>query len=243
MTFPSTSIPNAAKMLSTFPGLNKSQNVLSNYLYFLNEDFPSGGLSESAKKTLASFQVAKEKLDLSRVLGSGERGGGGGGRGDNNNECTIVTHGNTAAITFKTDGDNVTVENVQCGSRPRPNTNTKTIHENQTHPLLIKMLQHVAVTNSDLLLISNKGEGKTRLAKAFATALSYETEVVNLYKDISSRDLVVMRKLDTNKEDASTTAWQYSPLIDAAVSGKVSEAKRSERALRKTRIRAEPLLN
>ena len=105
------------------------------------------------------------------------------------------------------------------------------------------MLQHVAVTNSDLLLISNKGEGKTRLAKAFATALSYETEVVNLYKDISSRDLVVMRKLDTNKEDASTTAWQYSPLIDAAVSGKVSEAKRSERALRKTRIRAEPLLN
>ncbi|CAN8023758.1 unnamed protein product [Ixodes persulcatus] len=89
---------------------------------------------------------------------------------------------------------------------------TTPYHEN----LLAEMLMsHSAY---DICLIGSKGCGKTALVKQFASLLGYEQEVVLLYQDMGSRDLVQQR---TTLADGNTT-WIEAPLVTAALEGKMA---------------------
>eukprot|EP01134_Creolimax_fragrantissima_P008370 CFRG8370T1 len=71
----------------------------------------------------------------------------------------------------------------------------------------------------DLCLVGGKGEGKSVMANAFALFLGYETEIIQLFKDMTARDLLQRRGTSV---DTGDTIWEMSPLVKAALSGKLA---------------------
>jgi MoxR-like ATPase len=67
-------------------------------------------------------------------------------------------------------------------------------------------------------LIGNRGVGKQTLANEAARILGQKTEPVLLYQDMSARDLLQQRV--TN--DKGDTIWRYSPLVNAALEGRIA---------------------
>ncbi|XP_071482388.1 von Willebrand factor A domain-containing protein 8-like [Diadema antillarum] len=87
----------------------------------------------------------------------------------------------------------------------------------ETHEgLLTDMLMSHSV--GDFCLVGPKGCGKSVLAKEFAEKLGYNTEIVMLYQDMTSRDLLQQRITELNGD----TAWRLSPLIKAALEGSIA---------------------
>ncbi|XP_074844543.1 von Willebrand factor A domain-containing protein 8 isoform X3 [Carettochelys insculpta] len=106
---------------------------------------------------------------------------------------------------------------VPAGTRPLrlcsgSDTFIKTTSYNQ---LLAEMMQSHMV--KDICLIGGKGCGKTVIAKEFADMLGYNIEPVMLYQDMTARDLVQQRYTLPNGD----TAWRPSPLVTAALDGKL----------------------
>uniref|UniRef100_A0A8C5PQG7 von Willebrand factor A domain-containing protein 8 n=1 Tax=Leptobrachium leishanense TaxID=445787 RepID=A0A8C5PQG7_9ANUR len=81
--------------------------------------------------------------------------------------------------------------------------------------LLAEMMQSHMV--KDMCLIGGKGCGKTVIAKEFADMLGYEIEPIMLYQDMTARDLLQQRYTLPNGD----TAWRQSPLVNAALEGKL----------------------
>ncbi|XP_062982036.1 von Willebrand factor A domain-containing protein 8 [Elgaria multicarinata webbii] len=81
--------------------------------------------------------------------------------------------------------------------------------------LLAEMMQSHMV--KDICLIGEKGCGKTVLAKEFAATLGYNIEPIMLYQDMTARDLLQQRYTLPNGD----TSWRPSPLITAALEGKL----------------------
>ncbi|XP_026580844.1 von Willebrand factor A domain-containing protein 8-like, partial [Pseudonaja textilis] len=81
--------------------------------------------------------------------------------------------------------------------------------------LLAQMMQSHMV--KDLCLIGQKGCGKTVVAKAFAALLGYNVEPIMLYQDMTARDLLQQRYTLPNGD----TSWRPSPLVTAALQGKL----------------------
>nr|KAF7423742.1 hypothetical protein H0235_009025 [Vespula pensylvanica] len=71
---------------------------------------------------------------------------------------------------------------------------------------------------SDLCLIGPKGCGKTTTVQKLADLLGYEVEPIMLYQDMTSRDLIQQRTTLPNGD----TVWRNSPLVDAALEGKMA---------------------
>lgn len=82
--------------------------------------------------------------------------------------------------------------------------------------LVVSLLQSHLV--SDFCLIGSKGCGKSATVLRLANLLNYEVEQIVLYQDITSRDLLQQRNTLANGD----TVWQYSPLIQAALEGKMA---------------------
>uniref|UniRef100_U3ITH4 von Willebrand factor A domain-containing protein 8 n=1 Tax=Anas platyrhynchos platyrhynchos TaxID=8840 RepID=U3ITH4_ANAPP len=81
--------------------------------------------------------------------------------------------------------------------------------------LLAEMMQSHMV--KDMCLIGGKGCGKTVIAKEFADILGYSIEPIMLYQDMTARDLLQQRYTLPNGD----TAWRPSPLVTAALEGKL----------------------
>ncbi|XP_070607484.1 von Willebrand factor A domain-containing protein 8 isoform X3 [Erythrolamprus reginae] len=88
----------------------------------------------------------------------------------------------------------------------------RTFHHEQ---LLAQMMQSHMV--KDICLIGQKGCGKTVVAKAFAALLGYNIEPIMLYQDMTARDLLQQRYTLPNGD----TSWRPSPLVTAALQGKL----------------------
>ncbi|XP_036613372.1 von Willebrand factor A domain-containing protein 8 [Trichosurus vulpecula] len=121
-----------------------------------------------------------------------------------------------AAVTLQLGNKEVTME-VPAGTRPLnqhsgSNHFIKTLSHKQ---LLAEMMQSHMV--KDMCLIGGKGCGKTVIAKEFADALGYDIEPIMLYQDMTARDLVQQRYTLPNGD----TAWRSSPLVTAALEGKL----------------------
>nr|XP_050853012.1 von Willebrand factor A domain-containing protein 8 [Vespula vulgaris]XP_050853013.1 von Willebrand factor A domain-containing protein 8 [Vespula vulgaris] len=71
---------------------------------------------------------------------------------------------------------------------------------------------------SDLCLIGPKGCGKTTTVQKLADLMGYEVEPIMLYQDMTSRDLIQQRTTLPNGD----TVWRNSPLVDAALEGKMA---------------------
>lgn len=70
----------------------------------------------------------------------------------------------------------------------------------------------------DFCIIGPKGCGKSATVFRLANLLNYDVESVVLYQDITSRDLVQQRTTLANGD----TVWNNSPLIQAALDGKLA---------------------
>ena len=68
---------------------------------------------------------------------------------------------------------------------------------------------------ADLCLLGGAGSGKSLLAQVFASSLGYDVEEVQLYRDMTSRDLCLSRTTDGR----GNTGWQLSPVVTAAMNG------------------------
>ncbi|XP_068022589.1 von Willebrand factor A domain-containing protein 8 [Melanerpes formicivorus] len=97
-------------------------------------------------------------------------------------------------------------------NRPQSDTFIRTLSHDQ---LLAEMMQSHMV--KDMCLIGGKGCGKTVLAKEFADILGYSIEPIMLYQDMTARDLLQQRYTLANGD----TAWRPSPLVTAALEGKL----------------------
>ncbi|XP_009866947.1 PREDICTED: von Willebrand factor A domain-containing protein 8-like, partial [Apaloderma vittatum] len=95
---------------------------------------------------------------------------------------------------------------------PQSDTFIRTSSHNQ---LLAEMMQSHMV--KDMCLIGGKGCGKTVIAKEFADILGYSIEPIMLYQDMTARDLLQQRYTLPNGD----TAWRPSPLVTAALEGKL----------------------
>lgn len=65
---------------------------------------------------------------------------------------------------------------------------------------------------------SSQGTGKSVLINEFARRLGYEIEPVMLYWDMTARDLCQQRVTLPNGD----TSWRLTPLVDAALKGRLA---------------------
>ncbi|XP_053996012.1 von Willebrand factor A domain-containing protein 8 isoform X1 [Hylaeus anthracinus] len=114
-------------------------------------------------------------------------------------------------------GNVKTTLNVPCGSKDI-NDNAKQnkyVETNYQNNLLASMLESHLV--GDLCLIGPKGCGKSTTVQTLADLMGYQVEPVVLYQDMTSRDLIQQRTTLSNGD----TVWKDSPLVDAALQGKL----------------------
>ncbi|XP_034081572.1 von Willebrand factor A domain-containing protein 8-like [Gymnodraco acuticeps] len=96
-----------------------------------------------------------------------------------------------------------------------PNSSSTFISTPSHSQLMADMMQSHMV--KDICLIGAKGCGKSVIAKEFAEMLGYSIEPVMLYQDMTARDLLQQRCTLPNGD----TAWRPSPLVTAALEGKL----------------------
>lgn len=90
------------------------------------------------------------------------------------------------------------------------------VETNYQNEVLQNLLQTVAV--GDLCLVGSSGSGKTMLVNKMGEILQREIENIVLYEDMTSRDLLQQRDTLNNGD----TIWRFSPLVEAAVEGKIA---------------------
>lgn len=94
--------------------------------------------------------------------------------------------------------------------------NATYIETNYQNNLLMEMLETYQV--ADFCLIGPRGCGKSLLIERLAEMLGKEIESIVLYQDMTARDLLQQRTTLDNGD----TIWQLSPLIKAAIEGKIA---------------------
>ena len=90
-------------------------------------------------------------------------------------------------------------------------------------------LLHDHAIGKDMCIVGERGSGKSVLVRLFADALGYDIQQMMLYRDMCSRDLTLHRTTTDTRSAASSsttlihdTQWQHSPLIHAAIHGKLA---------------------
>ncbi|KAJ3641595.1 hypothetical protein Zmor_028095 [Zophobas morio] len=101
-------------------------------------------------------------------------------------------------------------------SPPTKPTSTTYIATEYQNRLIAAMLQTESV--GDFCLVGPKGCGKSILVQQVAEILGKATENIVLYQDMTARDLVQQRTTLDNGD----TVWQLSPLVLAALEGKIA---------------------
>ncbi|XP_034521130.1 von Willebrand factor A domain-containing protein 8 isoform X3 [Ailuropoda melanoleuca] len=122
-----------------------------------------------------------------------------------------------ANVTVRIAEKEVTIQ-VPAGTKPinQPCASDHFIQTLSHKQLLAEMMQSHMV--KDICLIGGKGCGKTVIAKNFADNLGYNVEPIMLYQDMTARDLLQQRYTLPNGD----TAWRSSPLVNAALEGKLA---------------------
>uniref|UniRef100_A0A8C4IV27 von Willebrand factor A domain-containing protein 8 n=1 Tax=Dicentrarchus labrax TaxID=13489 RepID=A0A8C4IV27_DICLA len=121
-----------------------------------------------------------------------------------------------ADVTLRIADKDVTFQ-VPAGTKElRPPNSSPTFISTPSHSQLMAeiMQSHMA---KDICLIGTKGCGKSVIAREFAEMLGYSIEPVMLYQDMTARDLLQQRYTLPNGD----TAWRPSPLVTAAIEGKL----------------------
>lgn len=121
-----------------------------------------------------------------------------------------------ADVTLRIADKDITFQ-VPAGSKaPRPPKSSQTFISTASQSQLIAEMMQSHMTK-DMCLIGAKGCGKSVVAREFAAMLGYSVEPVMLYQDMTARDLLQQRYTLPNGD----TAWRPSPLVTAAIEGKL----------------------
>ncbi|XP_025954961.2 von Willebrand factor A domain-containing protein 8 isoform X3 [Dromaius novaehollandiae] len=198
--FPLDSLSAAVQILDFFPMMSVQRIIDRLYPYniFLGKEGRT-----AVKDTLKRFELQDSKSHLlPRRITKVES-----------------VHGNK---TFKADvtvqiGEKEVIFQVPAGTGPlKPHSGSDSFIRTPSHnQLLAEMMQSHMV--KDMCLIGGKGCGKTVIAKEFADILGYSIEPIMLYQDMTARDLLQQRYTLPNGD----TAWRPSPLVTAALEGKL----------------------
>ncbi|KAJ8030585.1 von Willebrand factor A domain-containing protein 8 [Holothuria leucospilota] len=115
-------------------------------------------------------------------------------------------------------GNHIHLVKVPQGSRTSPpdNFSGHFIPTSSHEAMLTDMLLSHSV--GDFCLVGPKGCGKSILAHEFAERLGYNIETVQLYQDMTSRDLLQQRATLPTGD----TTWRMTPLITAALQGSIA---------------------
>ena len=76
----------------------------------------------------------------------------------------------------------------------------------------------MSLSAGDVAIIGERGVGKQTLSRELSRLLDQPVEPILLYQDMSSRDLLQQRDTDVN----GNTVWRHSPLVKAAVEGRLA---------------------
>uniref|UniRef100_A0A8C4W504 von Willebrand factor A domain containing 8 n=1 Tax=Gopherus evgoodei TaxID=1825980 RepID=A0A8C4W504_9SAUR len=198
--FPLDSLSAAVQILDSFPMMSVQDIIKWLYPYHVLLGKEGRTAVEDALKRF-ELQVSESLLLLSRI------------------KKVEQIHGSKtlqADVTVQIAEKEVKFQ-VPAGTRPlKLCSGSDTFIKTSSHKqLLAEMMQSHMV--KDMCLIGGKGCGKTVIAKEFASMLGYNIEPVMLYQDMTARDLVQQRYTLPNGD----TAWRPSPLVTAALDGKL----------------------
>nr|XP_031540570.1 von Willebrand factor A domain-containing protein 8 [Vicugna pacos] len=198
--FPLDSLPAAVQVLDSFPMMSMKHAIQWLYPYTIllgheGKMAVEGVLKRFELQDSRSSVLPEEVVRVERVT---------------------ENHVFQASVTIRIAGKEVTIK-VPAGTRPlsQPCASDHFIQTLSHKQLLAEMMQSHMV--KDICLIGGKGCGKTVIAKNFADTLGYNTEPVMLYQDMTARDLLQQRYTLPNGD----TAWRSSPLVNAALEGKL----------------------
>ncbi|XP_076011540.1 von Willebrand factor A domain-containing protein 8 isoform X2 [Genypterus blacodes] len=197
--FPVDNLLPALQMLNAFPMLSSQQLVQRLYPY-------SSILGKEGRTAVEGVLSRFELMDGGRKAASSSVLSVSLARGSEGH----------ADVAVRIADKDITVQ-VPAGtkeSRP-PNSSTSFISTPSHSQLMADMMQSHMV--KDMCLIGAKGCGKSVIAKEFAEMLGYSIEPVMLYQDMTARDLLQQRYTLPNGD----TAWRPSPLVTAAIEGKL----------------------
>ncbi|XP_068602140.1 von Willebrand factor A domain-containing protein 8 [Brachionichthys hirsutus] len=197
--FPVDNLLPAVRVLSTFPMMSSQQLVSRLYPY---ESMLADEGRAAVEGVLRRFELldAHHQAAPSAVL-------------------TVSSARDTrghAEVKLRVAGKDVTFQ-VPAGTQERglPDSRHAFISTPGHAQLIAEMMQsHMA---KDMCLIGPKGCGKSVIAREFAEMLGYSTEPIMLYQDMTARDLLQQRYTLPNGD----TAWRPSPLVTAAIEGKL----------------------
>uniref|UniRef100_A0A1A7X2M3 von Willebrand factor A domain-containing protein 8 n=3 Tax=Iconisemion striatum TaxID=60296 RepID=A0A1A7X2M3_9TELE len=195
--FPVDNLVPALQVLDTFPMLSSQQ--LLQRLYPYRSIVGKDGCA-AVEGVLSRFELldGQQKSALGTVVGVSR------------------TEEDLADVTVRVGEKDVTFQ-VPVGTRELRGLNrSQTFISTPSHAqLLADMMQSHMV--KDMCLIGAKGCGKSVIAREFAELLGYSIEPVMLYQDMTARDLLQQRYTLPNGD----TAWRPSPLVSAAIQGKL----------------------
>uniref|UniRef100_A0A8C9PJU6 von Willebrand factor A domain-containing protein 8 n=1 Tax=Spermophilus dauricus TaxID=99837 RepID=A0A8C9PJU6_SPEDA len=192
--FPLDSLPAAVQILDSFPMMSIKHAIqwLYPYTILLGHE---GKMARFELQDSGSSLLPKEIVKVERMT---------------------ENHVSHACVTIQIAGQEVTIK-VPAGTRPfgQSCVSDQFIRTLSHKQLLAEMMQSHMV--KDICLIGGKGCGKTVIAKNFADTLGYNIEPIMLYQDMTARDLLQQRYTLPNGD----TAWRSSPLVNAALEGKL----------------------
>ncbi|XP_060089562.1 von Willebrand factor A domain-containing protein 8 [Heteronotia binoei] len=198
--FPLDSLSSAVKILNTFPMMSIQSLVRWLYPYEVLLGKEGKTAVEDALKRFELRDSTKPSLPT-RVTNVRKR------ENDQNFQADVTVHIAGKEVTFQ----------VPAGTEPTnlcsgPGGFIRTPSHEQL--LAEMMVSHMV---KDICLIGARGCGKTVVAKEFSDALGYSIESFMLYQDMTARDLLQQRCTLPNGD----TSWRPSPLITAALEGKL----------------------
>ncbi|KAK7882321.1 hypothetical protein WMY93_028495 [Mugilogobius chulae] len=197
--FPLDNLPSALEVLNVFPMLSSQQ--LIHRLYPYKNILGKEGCT-AVENVLSRFELldGRRQQAPTSIL----------------NVSSLKDTKGYANVTLEVAGKEVTFE-VPSGINElrQPNHSPRFISTRSQSQLIAEMVQsHMA---KDVCLIGAKGCGKSAIAREFAEMLGYSIEPVMLYQDMTARDLLQQRFTLPNGD----TAWRPSPLVTAALEGKL----------------------
>ena len=215
LVFPTNTLQASAQILQTFPHENP-RNLLARSYPFCNTAKLQMGSNNDADASKRSFKRACDELHI------------GGGSLDDPDQFWDSTYNiqsiersrdnpRVANVAFLSSTDASIVEaQVACGTNKLNRLSpSRFVQTEGTQSVLVSMIQEHSVAR-DILLVSPRGEGKSTIAKQFASMLGYNMLVFNLYKEMTARDLLQRRSTDPISGE---TKWEDSALVKAACAG------------------------
>ena len=94
-----------------------------------------------------------------------------------------------------------------------------TTHFTPSHRALLSLMVQSHCAGRHMVLVGSAGIGKTVMVREFAHLLGYELEPMQLFADMSARDLLQRR---TTNAKTGSTSWELSGLMRAALYGRIA---------------------